>query len=120
MAGTPHGFSRGKGTVPVTGHATYKLTCPECNWSQIIATAGAPSVLQCPLCSWDDIDVRQEGTFVSFECIKHGVVTCIVTTPLAKPLTTWIHSAHTAGFAQANISTSSQHVASDPKPQLCT
>ena len=84
MAGTPHDFSRGKGTVPVTGHATYKLTCPEYNWSQIIATAGAPSVLQCPLCSWDDIDVRQEGTFVSFECIKHGVITCIVTDAASK------------------------------------
>ncbi len=84
MSGSPHDFSRGKGSVPVTAHSTYKLTCPECNWSQIIATPDAPPVLQCPLCSWDEIDAKEEGTFVSFECVVHGVVTSIVTDAASK------------------------------------
>ena len=65
-------------TTPVEGHATYKFRCPECNWSQIIATAAAPPAKQCAWCGWTEIAPIKAGAFASFNCDKHGLITCIV------------------------------------------
>lgn len=85
MTDTPHDFSKGTGTVGVVGHPTWKLTCGECGWSQIIATEGSPLVVQCPACGWDEIEPIKEGTFATFVCAKHGRVTCIVTDANSHP-----------------------------------
>ena len=79
MADDPQDFSASPGTVPVTAHPVWRFTCGECNWTHLIATAGAPSVQQCPWCGWEDIEPRQAGAFASFVCTVHGRVTCIIT-----------------------------------------
>jgi hypothetical protein len=85
MTDIPHDFSKGNGTVPVTGHPVWRFTCPECNWSQIIATELAPPIQQCSACGWDELDVVQAGTFASFACAIHGHVTCIITDAASRP-----------------------------------
>jgi hypothetical protein len=85
MSDQPHDFSKGTGTAPVTGHPTWKLTCPECNWTQIVATALAPPIQQCSVCGWDEIQAIREGTFASFVCAEHGRVTCVIPNAASKP-----------------------------------
>ena len=46
MADLPHDFSVGVGTAPVTADPVWRFTCAECNWTHLIATAGAPPVQQ--------------------------------------------------------------------------
>lgn len=81
MSDIPHDFSRGIGTAPVQGHPTWKYTCGECGWSQIIATAASPAVRQCAYCGWEEITPVQEGTFAVLNCTLHGRVVCVVTNP---------------------------------------
>ena len=72
MADLPHNFSVGVGTAPVTADPVWRFTCAECNWTHLIATAGAPPVQQCPWCSWERIEPQQAGAFASFVCSVHG------------------------------------------------
>ena len=78
---TPHKFSRDASTAPVTASAAYRLSCPECGWTHIIATPDAPPVVQCPWCGWEDIQPEQAGAFASLVCAVHGRVTCVITDP---------------------------------------
>ena len=79
MPDLPHNFSVGTGTAPVTADPVWRFTCAECNWTHLIATAGAPPVQQCPWCGWERIEPQQAGAFASFVCSVHGRVTCLIT-----------------------------------------
>ena len=79
MPDLPHDFSVGVGTAPVTADPVWRFTCTECNWTHLIATAGAPPVQQCPWCGWERIEPQQAGAFASFVCSVHGRVTCLIT-----------------------------------------
>jgi len=41
MADDSHNFSASPGTVSVTAYPVWRLTCGECNWTHLIATAGS-------------------------------------------------------------------------------
>ncbi len=79
MFGSAHNFSKSPGTVKVSGTPTWKLTCRECGWSQIIASKSTHQIQQCPLCGWEEIEPLKEGYFIPFSCSKHGEIICVVT-----------------------------------------
>jgi hypothetical protein len=74
----PHDFSKSS-TAAVDAHSIWQYTCSECNWTQVIATAGAPPVKQCGWCGWPDPEAKQAGAFATLNCKVHGNVTCVIT-----------------------------------------
>lgn len=63
---------------PVTAHAVLRFRCAECNWLQLVATAGGPPVAECPWCGWSGVVAEPGGAFAALTCPAHGPVVVVI------------------------------------------
>jgi hypothetical protein len=75
MSDTPHDFSQGQGTITLDAQQLWKVDCPDCGWSHLVGTDGAPPIQQCPWCGWTKIAPQKVGCWARFVCSVHGPVT---------------------------------------------